>query len=80
MKQHSLFMPLVRTLILENFTYLGSVMEDNGRFRQKVLQWLGLAYEQCYGFPQYEYMMFLIPVQKDRSKSSGRLCSLSYSV
>ena len=49
-------------VILESFTYLGSIVQNNGEPRQEVL-WPG---PWCYGLAQHEYLALLVPVQMDK--------------
>ena len=49
--------------ILKNFTYLGSVVHNNGGSSKEVTRRIGPRH---YGFTQHEYLALSIPVQTDK--------------
>ena len=55
--------------ILDRFTYLGSVIYNNGGSRQEVLRWIGLVLPGlAHGVMEYEYLEFYIDVSSFSSQ------------
>ena len=52
--------------ILDSFTYLGSVVHNNGGSCQEVLRWIG---PWCYELTQYKYLALVEPVQTDKGSN-----------
>ena len=52
--------------ILDSFTYLGSVVHNNGGSRQKVLQQIGLAHGVMDSLAQHAYLALSVNVQADK--------------
>lgn len=64
MTQFSLVMHAMGTgEVTNSFTYLISVVHDNGGAYQQVTRWVGLAGPLCYGLAEYEYIAFSIYMQ-----------------
>ncbi len=60
---------------LESFTYLGSIVHNNGRSDHEVIRQIGLAYIQCYGLTQREYMDLSVPMEEDKAPHLQVACA-----